>query len=179
MAAARQDVKTAQAGRWPTVSVTAGYSTAYNSAVQAGLLSQLGQRQGASIGIGVSIPLFDRGATSLDAQRAQVAADDARLALQTEQLQVALDVRRAYLDWQSAQQKLAAAQAQGRAAQQALDASEQRYRVGASTLVELTQARNALVQAQSALVSARYDLSRQRAAFAYAVGDITPAAPLG
>lgn len=174
VAAADQDVKAAKAGRWPTISLTAGYNTAYTSTADASVWNQLGQRQGGSIGIGLSVPLFDRGATSLDAQRARVAADDARLALATQQRQVGLDVRRAYLDYQAAGQKLSAATAQVKAAEQALTATRERYRVGAATLVELTQARAAQVQARSALVSARYALVFQRTMIAYAVGDLDP-----
>lgn len=172
--AAKQDVSAASASWWPTVSLSAGYSTAYNSAAAASLADQLGQRQGASIGIGVSVPIFDRGATSAATQQAKIAADNANIALQTQQQQVGADVRSAYLDYQAAQQRLAAANAQLKAATQAVNAAEQRYRVGAGTLVDLTQARATLVQAQSAQVSARYDLVLQRTALTYAVGDLTP-----
>jgi outer membrane protein len=83
-------------------------------------------------------------------------------------------VRRAYLDLQAAQQQVSAARAQLRAAQRALDATEQRYRVGAATLVELAQARATQVQAQSALIGARYDVALQRTMLAYSVGDLDP-----
>ena len=178
--AAQHDVSAASASKWPTVSLTAGYSTAFNSAASASLAAQLGQRQGASIGVGVSIPLFDRGATSVASQQATLAADNARITLETQQRQVGADVRSAYLNYQSAHQQLSAADAQLKAATQSVNAAQQRYRVGAGTLVDLTQARATQVQAESALVSARYDLVLQRAALAYAVGDLGPGRdPLG
>lgn len=177
--AAKQDVSAASASWWPTVSLTAGYSTAFNSAASASLADQLGQRQGASIGIGVSIPIFDRGATSVAAQQAKIAADNASIALQNQQQQVGADVRSAYLNYQAAEQRLAAANAQLTAAMQAVNAAQQRYRVGAGTLVDLTQARATLVQAQSARVSARYDLALQHTALSYAVGDLSARNALG
>jgi outer membrane protein len=173
--AAEQDVKAAQASKWPTISLSLGYNTAYSSASELSVADQLNQRRGGSVGIGVSIPLFDRGSTDLATQRAQIQADNARLALQQQRQQVALDVRRAYLDHRAAQERLAAAQAQQRAADQALAATRERYRVGAATLVELTQSQAAQVQAASALVNARYSLVFQQSLMSYYTGELDPA----
>jgi outer membrane protein len=174
VAAAEQDVKAAQASKWPTISLSLGYNTAYSSASDLSLADQLNQRRGGSIGIGVSIPLFDRGSSDLATQRAQIQADNARLALQQQRQEVALDVRRAYLDHRAAQERLAAAQAQQVAADQALAATRERYRVGAATLVELTQSQAAQVQAASALVNARYALVFQQSLMSYYTGELEP-----
>jgi outer membrane protein len=87
---------------------------------------------------------------------------------------VALEVKRAFLDYQAARERLVAAQAQEKAATLAVQTSEQRYRVGAATLVELTQARTAQVQAASAMVSARYTLVFRQALMSYYTGGIEP-----
>jgi len=73
---------------------------------------------------------------------------------------------------------MAAAQAQVTAAQQSLAATDQRYRVGVGTLVELAQARAVLAQAQSQLVSARYNLVFQRTLVDYYVGALDPDAAI-
>jgi outer membrane protein len=172
--AAEQDVKAAQASKWPAISLSLGYNTAYSSASDLSLADQLNQRRGGSIGIGVSIPLFDRGSSDLATQRAQIQADNARLALQQQRQDVALEVRRAYLDHGAAQERLAAAQAQQVAADQALAATRERYRVGAATLVELTQSQAAQVQAASALVNARYALVFQQSLMSYYTGELDP-----
>ena len=174
VSAASQNVKAAKGGRFPSLSLSAGYNSAYNSATDVSFTEQLNQRRGGSVGIGVSIPLFDRGSTSLATQRAEIAEDNARLELKDRQQQIGLEVRRAYLDYQAATQQLAAAEAQLRAAQLALESSLQRYNVGAATLVEVTQARATQLQAASALVSARYGLLFQRTLIGYYVGDLNP-----
>jgi outer membrane protein len=171
---AEQDVKAAKASKWPTISLTAGYSTALSSASDLSIANQLDQRRGGSIGIGISIPLFDRGSADLATQRAQIQADNARLALEQQRQQVAVEVRRAYLDHRAAQERLAAAQAQVRAADQAVAATRERYRVGAATLVELTQSQAAQVQAASALVNARYNLVFQQSLMSYYTGEMDP-----
>lgn len=174
VSAASQDVRAAKGGRWPTLSLSAGYNTAFNSATSIGFVDQLDQRRGGSIGLGISIPLFDRGNTDLATQRARLAEDNTRLDLKDRQQQIGLEVRRAYLDYRAAEQQLDASEAQLRAAQLALETSQQRYNVGAATLLEVTQARAAQLQAASTLVSARYGLLFQRTIMGYYVGDLDP-----
>jgi outer membrane protein len=172
--AASQSVKAAKGGRWPALSLSAGYNSGYNSATDIGFTDQLDQRRGGSIGLGLSIPVWDRGSTDLAPQRAQIAEDNARLDLKNRQQQIGLEVRRAYLDYRAATQQLDAAEAQLRAAQLALESSQQRYNVGAATLLEVTQARAAQFQAASALISARYGLLFQKTLIGYYVGDLNP-----
>jgi outer membrane protein len=172
--ASAQGVKAANAGWWPTVSLSAGYNSTFTSATAIPFATQLDQGRGGSIAIGVSIPIFDRGATSVDAQKAKIQEDNARLALEGQKQEVAVEVKRAYLNFQSAGEQLAAAQAQLKASDLAVTTSQQRYQAGAGTLVELTQARAAQVQAASAVVSARYGLVFQRALMSYYTGELDP-----
>jgi outer membrane protein len=175
---AQQDVKAANASKWPTISLTGGYNSGVSSANDASFLDQLNQRRGGSIGIGISIPLFDRGATQAATERAQIQADNAKLSLDTQRQQVALEVRRAYLDYDAAKQQLAAADAQQKAAALATTTTQQRYQVGAATLVELTQARATQLQAQSAFINARNNLVFQQSLMSYYTGELNPAANL-
>jgi outer membrane protein len=176
VSAAQQDVKAAKGGRWPALSLTAGYNSAYNSATALGFYDQLDQRRGGSIALGFSIPLFDRGTVDLATQKAEISEDNARLDLKDRQQQIGLEVRRAYLDYAADKQQLDAAGAQLRAAQLALETSQQRYNVGAATLLEVTQARATQLQAASALVTARYALLFQRTLIGYYTGDLNPRA---
>lgn len=173
--AAAQGVKAAAASRWPTLQLQAGYNTGFNTANALSFADQIDQRRGGSLSLGVSIPLFDRGSASVATQRAQIAEDDARLALQAQRQAVALQVRRAVLDYRAAQERLAAAEAQRKAAEQAATVSQQRYQLGAATLVELAQARASQVQAASAEVGARYEVVFQRALMSYYTGELDPA----
>ena len=81
----------------------------------------------------------------------------------------------AYLDFQSAGEQLSAAQSQLTASNLAVTTSQQRYNAGAGTLVELTQAQAAQVQAASAVVNARYSLVFQQALMSYYTGELDPA----
>lgn len=174
VSAASQSVKAAKGGRWPTLSLSAGYNSGYSSATNLSFNDQLNQRRGGSLSLGLSIPLFDRGTTDLATQRAQINEENARLDLKNRQQQIGLEVRRAYLDYEAAVQQSDAAEAQLRAASLALQTSQQRYNVGAATLLEVTQARATQLQAASGLVTARYSLLFQRTLIGYFVGDLDP-----
>jgi outer membrane protein len=173
--AAQTEIAIAEGGRMPTVTGSAGYGTGFNSSGDESFASQLNQRRGGSVGVGVSVPIFDRGAVSIAKQRAQVQLENELLTLRDLEQSVALDVRRAYLDYISAGEQLDAANAQQRAATLSLEAAQARYRVGLATLVEVTLARASLIQAQSAVVSARSSLIFQQALMSYYTGALDPA----
>jgi outer membrane protein len=120
------------------------------------------------------VPIFDRGASSIATQRALIALDNELLTLRALGESVQLDVKRAFLDYNAAQEALVAADAQSRAAALALEAAQARYRVGAATFVEVTLARATLVQAQSAVVNARSSVAFQRALMSYFTGQLDP-----
>jgi outer membrane protein len=172
VSAAAQAVKGASGAKLPTVSLSVGYNTAFTSATDLALVSQLNQRRGGSVGIGVSFPLFDRGAASIATQQARLQEDNARLALENQRQAIGLEVRRAYLDFETARQQLVATQAQQKAADLAVTTTQKRYELGSSTLLELTQARAAQLQAASAVVTARFTVAFQRAAMSYYAGDL-------
>jgi outer membrane protein len=172
--AAQTEIAIAEGGRKPTVSGSAGYGTGYNSGSDKAFATQLDERRGGSVGVNVSVPIFDRGAVSIAKQRAQVQLENEVLAMRDLEQSVALDVRRAYLDYLSAGEQFAAATAQERAAALALQAAQTRYRVGLATLVEVTLARASLIQAQSSVVSARSSLIFQQALMSYYTGALDP-----
>lgn len=168
--AADASVQAASATRWPTLSLSLGYNTSFSSISNTAFTDQLDQRRGGSIALGVSLPVFDRFSTSNAAQQARLQADNARIALESQKREVGLQVRRSWLDLTLAREQLAAAEAQVKAADQALLTSRERYNAGAATLVELAQARATQVQAASALVNARYNLVLQGTVMDYYTG---------
>lgn len=172
--ASETGIRAASATAWPTISLSVGYNSSYASTAAAAFFNQLDQRRGGAIGVNVAFPIFDRFSTRINTERATIQQRNAELALDNLRQQVGLQVRRALLDNTSAQAQLAAAQAQTRAAELALQAAQERYRAGAATLVEVTQARATSVEAASALVSARYNLLFQAKLLDYYLGDLNP-----
>lgn len=176
--AAEENVRVAHSAFWPSVSLTGAYGTGYSSPSSLASSQQLSLNRAGSVAIDISIPLYDRGAARSASLRAELQLQQARIVLDNLQEEVGLQVRRAHLEFQSALAQLSAAEARRRAADKALEAAQFRYETGASTLVELAQARADSVQAQSALVGARYNLLLQRTFIDYESGDLTPESSL-
>jgi len=170
--ASEQAERAAAAGRWPTLSLSAGYGTGYSSTGEEDFAGQLEEGQSASVGLSLSLPLWDRFSTKQQIERARVAVDNARLALFDLRQEVAIQVRRALLDWDAAREALVAAEARVRASGRALEAVEERYEAGVATLYEVTLARADYVDAASAQVGARYGLLWQERLLDYYAGDL-------
>jgi outer membrane protein len=111
-------------------------------------------------------------ATHQSIEQAQIQVTNAHLSLLDMRQEVALQVRRAVLDRDAAWEQLRAAEAQAVAAEQALNATSERYAAGAATLYEVTLARADFVSATSARVRARYNLLWQKRLLDYYVGDL-------
>ena len=189
MAAARErlesshlDVASAARGHWPGLSLNANYGssgrfgqTPLDQKGPGTFSEQFDQNKGGSLGLGIQLPILDRGQTRITRTRAAIAEENAQIQMANTRQTVALDVRTAWYNIRSAQQQLVAAQASLVAATQALEATQQRYNVGAATLLEVSQARAQRVNAQSSYSDALYNLVLNQAAMAYFTGELDPA----
>jgi len=159
--------------------VNASSSGNYTDRLQSSFGDQVfDQRRTESIGFNLSIPIFDRLQTRNQVQQARVQRDNARITLEGNRQNVAIQVREAYLDYGNAQKRLDVTAVQERAAERALEATQERYNVGSATLVELTQAQADFVSAASDRVQARYELVFQQRLIDYYVGVLNPSQPL-
>lgn len=174
VAAARQDMQIARSGHWPTITLSAGYFTGYTSASGVRFDDQLDLRGRSAIGLTFTAPLFDRNVARNASRQASLRERSAALDLEDQRQQVGLQVRRAYVDLQMGREALHIAEDQERMAERAMSASTQRFQAGATTLIELIQARSRYVTAQSARVNARTNLLLRRALLDYYTGDFMP-----
>ena len=87
-------------------------------------------------------------------------------------------MRQAYFDYQSAVKQLEVSDRRLQAAEQALAAEQERYNVGASTLVELSQVQAQYVSAASGRVNALVNYVARVALIDYFVGTISPNASI-
>jgi outer membrane protein len=175
LGAAEQSQKVAGAGRWPSLSLSVGYGANYSTNGPTGFADQLDSSRGGSLSLGLSFPVFDGLSTRLARERAAVQSDNARIALDDMRQQVALEVKRAVLDRQSAVAALDASSARVQASRRALEATEARYPAGVATLFEVTQARADFVDATSAEIRARYSLLFEDRVLDYYTGALDPA----
>lgn len=187
----QQDIARARSGYLPRVNVGAGvlssgrffdYGNASNGTSiitgrQTPLWDQVGRQTTGELWLGLNWYVFDRFRTRLSVEQAHVSYDAARYADEDLRLGVAGDVARAVGDYRTSLQQLASSRAGLDAAQQAYDLVNGRFEVGFATIVNVTTAQSALVQAQSLRAQAIVNLALRKRALGYALG-LDPAAPL-
>ena len=109
-----------------------------------------------SVGLSLSVPIFDGGLTRAETASAQAVADQAEANLKNEQLLVSLNVQQAYLGVQTAEAGLTAANAEYAQAKTVLDVTNAQYRAGVTTLPLLLNAQVGLSKAEGDRVNALY-----------------------
>lgn len=123
-----------------------------------------------SISATVSLPIFDGLQREQRVQEAAATRADARHLVRAQELALRQGVTAAYLTVTAAVRAAELQQANAASAREQLGLVEERYRVGAASFVELTDARAAYERAETDRINAIYDYHRAYAALESAVG---------
>ena len=177
------NLRIARGAYLPTVSLSAslsgGYSDQFRERTSAGQFVDVGyfdqitdRNRRYSIGFNIQVPIFNRFNTRLNVQRSQVDYKNAMLDLESKKLEINQEVRQAYNDYLSASKQLDTTERALLAASKAYETEQERYRVGASTLIELTQANAEFVSASSNRVQAVYRFVFQEQLLNYYLGQV-------
>jgi outer membrane protein len=126
----------------------------------------------AAAGINVNIPIFNGFLFSARHQEANLRAQAEDQGMRDLADRIGRDVRTAWLDAGTAYQRLDVTAQLLHQASLALDLAQGRYKLGLSSIVELSQAELNLTQAQIADTGAKYDFQIQSAALSYQIGQL-------
>jgi outer membrane protein len=118
----------------------------------------------------LSLPLFDGFAREQRLQEAMANRSDARYEVRSKELALTADVTAAYLTVVTAEKTVALQEQNAAKARQELKLVQDRYRIGATTFVDLTEARATYERAESDRINAIYDYHKAFAALESAVG---------
>jgi len=167
-ASARAEAERARAARWPSLSLSANAGRSFF------LEDERTPSSTYSVGVNISMPLFDGGrlaaqarAATLDAERLQAEADSQRS-------QVALNVAEAYYDVRAAQAQREGVTVQFDSASESARAAEARYTAGVGSLLELLTAQADLARARQAQAQADSDWLAAFSHLSHALGRLPP-----
>jgi len=124
----------------------------------------------AAAGLNVNVPIFNGRLFSARAAEARLRAEAADQVLRAQADSVARDVKLAWLNANTAFQRLTLTAQLLNEATQALDLAQARYKLGLGSIVELSQAQLNLTQAQTGNAGAKYDYQISRADLDYQIG---------
>jgi outer membrane protein len=128
----------------------------------------------ASAGVNLTLPLFTGFRIDAQAQEARFRQKAAEKQAQDLSDTIARDVRVAVMNAQTAFRRIAVADQFRQQTAQALALAQTRYKLGLSSIVELSQAQLQSTQAAVAEVNARYDYLLSLRALDYARGQLAP-----
>jgi outer membrane protein len=127
-------------------------------------------RRPPSFGMTVTLPIFNGFAREAQIQTAAAAAEDARHTRREEELNRRTTVATAYLALQTAWRAVAIEERNAAAAAENLELARERYRLGAGSILELTQAQGTKARADQAQLTALYSFHENLAELEAAVG---------
>ena len=118
----------------------------------------------------LSLPLFDGFSREQRLQEAMASRSNARYSVKSKELALTADVTAAYLILVTAEKTVALQEQNAIKARQELKLVQDRYRIGATTFVDLTEARATYERSESDRITAVYDYHKAFAALESAVG---------
>ena len=171
--AARQELRAANAGYWPSVSASASYNRQgpYLGGPQ-GVYGDFTQQYVAVFGVSVNWNLFEGRLTSANVQRAHVSEDRARLQAEQSLQQVTSEIARARVAYRTLSASVTLAEENLYAARESLRLAQVRYEAGAASQVEIRDALLNRTRAELSLLQARIDAIVARADLNRAVGGV-------
>lgn len=164
--ASERNVKLAQAAGLPSLSLSAGVGTNYytTSGFESdGLGKQLENNFSQYIGVNLSVPIFSRFSTRNNVRSARIEQETQQIQLDNTKKALFKEIQQVFCNAVNAESK-------ERASLQALQASEDAFRLvqakyenGKATSTEFNEAKNSYLKASSDLVQARYEHLYHRA----------------
>lgn len=149
-------VKVARAGYMPTLSLTAGIGTSHANGSDFTFSEQLKQNWNNSLGVSLSIPIFNNRQTKSAVEKAKIQKQASELELLERQKTLYKTIEGLWLDANSAQQQYAAAVEKLRSAQASYDLVQEQFNLGMKNTVELLTEKNTLLNARQETLQAKY-----------------------
>ena len=166
-------VSIAKAGWMPTVNLTGGVTTSTNSLSSNNWGSQMKSNVSTSLGVGVSVPIYDGRSTKTAVNKAKIQQLQARLDLQDQEKTLYSDIQHYWLNAWTNQQKYKAASSSVESARQSYDLLSEQFRLGLKNIVELMTGKDNLLSAQQNQLQSKYlALYNQQMLHFYQSGEI-------
>lgn len=149
-------VSIAKAGWMPSVNLTGGITTSTNSLSGTDWGSQIKSNVNTSLGVGVTMPIYDGRSTKTAVNKAKISQLQAQLNLQDQQKTLYSDIQQYWLNAWTNQQKYQAAKSNVESAQQSYDLLSEQFRLGLKNIVELMTGKDNLLSAQQNQLQSKY-----------------------
>lgn len=158
---AHLDVREAKALRFPTIGFTSAYSfsrNTNNSVVNPIAQALFNQNRGFNYGLTASIPIFNRFTVKQQVRQAELAVNYSQIQLDNQQSIVNTNILNNYRSYVAQREIVSVNDSSVVLARENLSIERERYRLGATTFIELRQAEENLANAITNAITTRYNL---------------------
>ena len=166
--AASLQLKSVRASYFPSINASAGYD--WRNSSTSTLPAPDWNNPGWNIGAALSLPLFQGGALHAGVRQADAALKQAMASLEATTLNVTQEVQQNVLQEIEARERISATTMLVVQAAESLRMSQERYRTGIATSIEITDAEVTLADARSSHVQAQFDYRIAHAKLLSAIG---------
>lgn len=146
----------ARRGYLPTISVNAGIGDSHYSASNDEWGEQMKRNLNGSVGLSVSVPIFDNRRNKTAVNRAKIARTSAALDVQDKRTALGSTIENLWLNATSAQQRFISADAAVKSQETNYELINEQFKAGLKNIVDLLQARDNLLQAQHNKLQSKY-----------------------
>ena len=140
----------------PSINLSAGISTGWNSGTGTTYFDQLGNKLGESLGLNLSLPIFNGKQVRTNIRKAELQLQNARLQDESTRKQLLSTIESLRNDALSAQQRYFASKEQLAAAEESFRLVSEQFEAGIKNTVELLTEKNNLTNALSQQLQAKY-----------------------
>ena len=149
-------LKIAKAGYMPTVSLTGGIGDNHMTGTNENFGNQMKYNLSGSVGLTLSIPIFDNRQTKSAIEKAKYNYANAQLDLTDKEKDLYSVIETYWLNATSNQQRFIAAKSNVESQQENNDLISEQFRLGLKDIVELTTSRSSLLQAKQEMLESKY-----------------------
>ena len=148
--------KIAKSGYMPTVSLSGGLGDSHMTGSQTNWAKQMKNNFSGSLGVTVSIPIFDNRKNKSAVERAKVAETTAQLDLQDTQKQLYQTIETYWLNASNSQAKYVAAKSNVESLSTSYNLMTEQFNLGLKNIAELLNSRSNLLNAQQTMLQDKY-----------------------
>lgn len=164
-------VSSARAGYMPTLSINAGIGSNNSSGQHTDFFKQVKTNLSNSIGLSISVPIFDNMQTRTNIRKAKYNLQTSHLDLQSQQKQLYSSIENYWLNATSSQQQYRYAKKNAESMKESYDLVSEQFNLGLKNIVELTTGKNNMLQAEQQLLQAKYTALLNQAMLRFYAGD--------
>jgi len=168
--AANLSIRSARTGYMPTLSMTAGIGTNNSSGQKTTFGTQIKNNLSNSLGLTLSMPLFDQLSTRTAIRKAKFTKLDSELSLQSKKKTLYKNVEQHWLDATTSQQQYIYAKKNRESMQESYNLVSEQFNCGLKNIIELTTGKNNLLQAEQQLLQTKYTTLYNKALLRFYAG---------